>query len=176
MPPDDYDEDELFGFPKPKPKEKRKVKHLRRGPMPKVRLRGKRDYNTDQRERRMEADREYSRVSRPMYLLRLAQRQGRLNRNVADLPGDTPRSKLLRLSGGEHPLCEIGLAETNCHGHRRATTIHHTKGRGKYLNDESTFIAPCWPCHSYVEKHREWATENGYLASRHEPVLTGDDF
>lgn len=176
MPPEDYDEDELFGFPKPKAKEKRKVKHLRRGPMPKVRVEGKRDYNQTQREKRMEADRQYSHVTRPMYLLRLAQKQGRLVQNVSELPGDSPRAKLLRLPKDKNPLCEAGLSQTNCNGERVASTVHHTRGRGKHLNDESTFSGQCWPCHSYIERNREWAKENGFIVSRHEQVLTEEDF
>lgn len=115
-------------------------------------------------------------MSRPTYLLNLAREQGRLKTNLDELPGRTPRDKLLKLPVEANPRCEVGLEVTKCGGRKPATTVHHTKGRGAYLNDQETFIGVCWPCHSYIEKHRKWARENGYIVSRNDKVLTEDDF
>ena len=51
----------------------------------------------------------------------------------------------------------------------KATEIHHAKGRGKYLNDESTWFATCRGCHAWIEdtgEGRKWAKENGFVKTR----------
>lgn len=56
------------------------------------------------------------------------------------------------LSQKEHSKCEAKLQ--NC---MRTTgldlTIHHTKGRGAYYLDTSTWIAVCLSCHEWIETH-----------------------
>lgn len=47
-----------------------------------------------------------------------------------------------------------------------ATDVHHMRGRGKYLLDESTWKALCRSCHSAVENHPEMAVKNGLSSSR----------
>jgi hypothetical protein len=38
-------------------------------------------------------------------------------------------------------------------------TVHHTKGRGKYYLDSSTWIPLCLTCHKWVEEHPAQAKE-----------------
>ena len=38
-----------------------------------------------------------------------------------------------------------------------ATDVHHSKGRGEYLLDTSTWIPVCRACHNYIETHPEEA-------------------
>lgn len=56
----------------------------------------------------------------------------------------------------EHPTCEV------C-GQARATQIHHTKRRGKFYLDESSWCGCCFHCHHKIESDPKWAEENGYL-------------
>lgn len=44
--------------------------------------------------------------------------------------------------------------------------VHHKRGRGKYLLDESTWLPVCRGCHNKIETHPNWAKENGYSESR----------
>ena len=70
-----------------------------------------------------------------------------------------------------HPTCEIrpilfacGIL-TNCL--RKSTQVHHTHGRGKYLNDESTWLASCsGECHGFVKNHQDIARRIGLLFDR----------
>ncbi len=46
--------------------------------------------------------------------------------------------------------------------------VHHMRGReGSNYLDESTWMAICPGCHTYVHAHPEWAYKRGYLLSRH---------
>lgn len=45
-------------------------------------------------------------------------------------------------------------------------TIHHTKGRGRYYLDSTTWIPLCISCHSYVELHPAEALELGLSQTR----------
>jgi len=56
-----------------------------------------------------------------------------------------------------HIMCEV----ENCD--QRATQIHHVRGRYKFYLDESTWMACCARCHTYIETNREWAKSKGYL-------------
>jgi hypothetical protein len=110
---------------------------------------------------------EYRQIARPQYLMDTARKQGRLLRRGEEIPGELPFEKLKHLEPGEWPLCEIGLAETNCHGRRTARSIHHLRGReGENMIDDSKFMACCSECHSLVESNRTWAYANGYLLRR----------
>jgi len=65
--------------------------------------------------------------------------------------------KLARTFKREHPICQ------KC-GEARATDVHHKFGRGKFLNDVSTFVALCRSCHDWVHAHPKEAREAGLLA------------
>lgn len=56
-----------------------------------------------------------------------------------------------------HIMCEVG----GCN--QRATQVHHRFGRYKFYLDESTWMAVCPRCHTYIETNREWSKERGYL-------------
>jgi hypothetical protein len=49
----------------------------------------------------------------------------------------------------EHPFCQAKLRDCT----KIATELHHSKGRGEYLLDETTFVALCEKCHRYLEDH-----------------------
>lgn len=64
-----------------------------------------------------------------------------------------------------HKACEANLIElAECT--KRATECHHPIGRGKYLLDDSKFIALCHNCHAYIETHPLYAKEKGFSADR----------
>jgi len=44
--------------------------------------------------------------------------------------------------------------------------LHHRRGRGKYLNDVSTFVPLCRKCHNKVHSRPKWARANGWLISK----------
>ena len=58
-----------------------------------------------------------------------------------------------------HVMCEVG--RVCCTG--RATDLHHAKGRGPYLNDETTFIACCRNCHTWTHANPAIARYLGFL-------------
>lgn len=51
-----------------------------------------------------------------------------------------------------------------CYG--EATDVHHSRGRGKYLNDTSTWLPLCRSCHIYIETHPKEAKERGFSKNR----------
>lgn len=69
-----------------------------------------------------------------------------------------------------HPYCMAGVSgglvpptrDIKCV--RPPTEIHHTKKpKCKYLNDESTWLAVCRPCHNWIEDHKSNARAIGLL-------------
>lgn len=68
-------------------------------------------------------------------------------------------------SDGEKVPCEI--QSPKCTGWCEST--HHSKGRGKYIADQDTFIHGCLACHNYIEHDAEgipWAKEKGFVKLR----------
>lgn len=64
----------------------------------------------------------------------------------------------------EDKLCEINSPECT----QTATCVHHTAGRGvAQIMNRKTWKASCDACNYYVEKHDEWARQNGHKVSRH---------
>lgn len=45
-------------------------------------------------------------------------------------------------------------------------TVHHTKGRGRYYLDQTTWIPLCISCHEWVERHPKEAREMGLSGSK----------
>lgn len=44
------------------------------------------------------------------------------------------------------------------------TEVHHMRGRGRYLLDQTTWLPVCFTCHhEKIHKHPAWARENGFL-------------
>lgn len=56
----------------------------------------------------------------------------------------------------EHPRCAV-------FPERKATEIHHTRGRGRFLLDTSTWLAVSRAGHEKIEVERAWARERGFL-------------
>lgn len=167
----DSPHNDALPFPKPAKRAKNR-KAINR-----VRPAGKRRYTTEQRQRRREQDMLYRKYTRPQHFLDTAREQGRLRRSDDDIPGDTPQEKLAHLTPEERPLCEMRLEPTDCDARPRlGTSIHHLQGRGHLqrrdngelplLNDRSKFAIGCDECHDYVEQHRAWAYEHGWLIKR----------
>lgn len=64
-----------------------------------------------------------------------------------------------------HKACEANLIElAGCT--RKATECHHSKGRGQYFLDDTTYIALCHNCHVFIENSPEWAKNKGYSFDR----------
>lgn len=63
----------------------------------------------------------------------------------------------------ENPICGIRVNQF-CSG--KTESVHHKRGRGKYLLDVSTFIGCCISCHTYIENHPEEAKQKGWSESR----------
>ena len=49
-----------------------------------------------------------------------------------------------------------------------ATEIHHRRGRGRYLLDESTWTPVCRTCHTFIHNNVAWAYQNGWLELRNQ--------
>ncbi len=60
----------------------------------------------------------------------------------------------------EHPKCESGFCG------QPSVAVHHKKGIGENLSKVEFFMAVCFDHHAYIETHREWAREQGYLLDR----------
>jgi hypothetical protein len=61
-----------------------------------------------------------------------------------------------------NPIC---LATVECSG-SPTTEVHHRKGRGEYLLDESTFLPVCGNCHKWIEAHPKLSKEYGLSGDR----------
>lgn len=44
--------------------------------------------------------------------------------------------------------------------------VHHRRGRGKFLLDETTWSAVCRPCHMHIHDNPAWAYQNGFMEKR----------
>lgn len=67
----------------------------------------------------------------------------------------------------EHSCCEAQLTETTCQGcNPDAREIHHSRGRGGFLLDTSTWIVLCEPCHKWLEVRPNQSRELGFTKSR----------
>lgn len=62
-----------------------------------------------------------------------------------------------------HPRCEacvpLGYKEP-----RPSTEVHHMKYRGKYLNDQTTWLATCHSCGQEIHRNPKRSRELGLLA------------
>lgn len=54
----------------------------------------------------------------------------------------------------------------------KATQVHHKMRRGKFLNDESTWMPICASCHRWIETHANIARECGLLPVKRDGVET----
>lgn len=73
-----------------------------------------------------------------------------------------------------HPYCQgkrqMGVCSENHVGpvvhdcFNRPRDVHHVRGRGKYLLDESTWLAVCRGCHDWIHSHPLTARTLGLLS------------
>ena len=88
---------------------------------------------------------------------KVAKNRPKIDREYAAL------SKKIR---AERPWCEI--RSPVCTG--KAQGLHHTKGQGIYLLDETTLLSACNACNGWVEAHPEEARKIGAVGKRNYEV------
>lgn len=82
---------------------------------------------------------------------------GKLRARSAKLEAEHALYSALRKTFlAQHPRCAV-------FPEKRSVEIHHSKGRGKYLNDTSTWFAVSRAGHERIERERAWARERGFL-------------
>lgn len=69
-----------------------------------------------------------------------------------------------RIFIARHRECAVNVRGV-CH--RWTRDVHHKGGRtGAALMDQSLWVPACRQCHDYLETHRAWAKEHGFLVAR----------
>jgi len=64
----------------------------------------------------------------------------------------------------ERPRCRVLGPSGPCG--RPTTDLHHRKGRGRHMLDESTWMAVCAECHhGFHNQLRGWAARMGYIVN-----------
>ena len=63
----------------------------------------------------------------------------------------------------EHPGCQVEITPEILCNSINGVTIHHMKGRGKYLNNKRWFLTVCTDCHRKIENNKKWARNEGYI-------------
>lgn len=63
----------------------------------------------------------------------------------------------------KNPECIVRVNQY-CTG--KTESVHHKRGRGRYLLDVSTFLPCCLSCHGYIEAHPKEAKEKRWSESR----------
>jgi hypothetical protein len=91
-------------------------------------------------------------------LKKVSKKQQRLNTEYSVL-------RLEFLAKPENQHCHAQL-ETCLHTTGIELTIHHSKGRGKYLLDVSTWVPLCLMCHRWVEEHPDDARLLNFTKTR----------
>jgi len=71
-------------------------------------------------------------------------------------------TKLRKQFLNESSVCKAKIDKCSIN----ATDIHHTKGRGKYHLDTSTWLAVCRNCHIWIENYPVHAKELGFSSDR----------
>jgi hypothetical protein len=70
------------------------------------------------------------------------------------------------LSRKNNQCCEAKITQ-ECTGCRSEyLTIHHSKGRHKYMLDTTTWKVLCLSCHTYIETHPDEARTLGFTETR----------
>ncbi len=65
-----------------------------------------------------------------------------------------------------HPHCLVCVSNQDDLPIQPATEVHHRKGRGLFLLDESTWVPVCAVCHRFVHDHPSWSYANGWMERR----------
>lgn len=85
-------------------------------------------------------------------------------KKVQDQLYSVMRKKFLMLP--ENSTCRGKIPAVCSGGFQQDLTVHHTKGRGKYYLDTTTWIPLCMTCHEFVERNPEKAKDLGLSFSR----------
>ncbi len=64
----------------------------------------------------------------------------------------------------KHPVCQLNTPDCK----KKATCIHHTKGRGKNVLNQGTWMASCTPCNLWVETNHGQAEKAGLKLPQHQ--------
>lgn len=67
-----------------------------------------------------------------------------------------------RMYKKENPICRADLPGCS----KTTADVHHMKGRGKYLLDESTWLPVCRNCHDTIHQYPKESKELGLLISK----------
>ena len=62
----------------------------------------------------------------------------------------------------ENPICAINSKVCT----KKATCIHHTKGRGKNVLNAEDWLPSCTKCNLFIEENHKWAHEKGFKKKR----------
>ena len=64
------------------------------------------------------------------------------------------------------PQCQIQAPGCT----KKATVVHHTRGRILYYLIVSTWMASCAGCNLFIERNDAWARLRGFFKSKFEPL------
>lgn len=96
---------------------------------------------------------ENNKVPRPQ-VNKVSEKRKELNKEYFKLADEFKR---------ENPKCVV-RANQYCTG--KTESVHHKRGRGRYLLDVSTFLPCCLSCHGFIEANPQEAKERGWSESR----------
>ena len=89
----------------------------------------------------------------------VSQRQARLNAEYY------PKARAFKIA---NPVCQCCPLRHITPPHP-TEDVHHKRGRGRYLLEESTYAAVCRECHTFIDANRTWAYSVGLLILRSTP-------
>lgn len=75
---------------------------------------------------------------------------------------DGEYKKMRKVFLNANPRCEANLRDCQ----KVSLEVHHSRGRGEYMLDVSTWKALCSRCHSYLETHPDESRKLGFTNSR----------
>lgn len=66
-----------------------------------------------------------------------------------------------------HPMCQVNILGVCT---LKSTDVHHSRGKGEYLCDTTTFIPTCRACHTWIHENNKKAQVLGFIKSRLEII------
>lgn len=82
-------------------------------------------------------------------------------RSLRHAEKDRLYNKLCRRFKQVHPRCQFFSGAMKCTDPTK--DVHHTCGRGPYLNDTSTWMAVCRHHHQYIHDNPRWSSEMTFI-------------
>lgn len=124
---------------------------------------------THQRLSRKQIERDKKTIEKRNYLIDKARQKSKEPRKIPNKVSEKRKElnkeyfRLVEQFKKDNPQCKPRI-----NGHCTISTEdpHHTKGRGVYLLDVSTWLPVCRSCHTYIESHPKEAIERGWSSSR----------